>query len=101
MGAVRGLGDNAAADLKAFIEPTRAVVVPEPRQVPAVPLPDRLPVPEGKEQTTQTAFGKILLETAKSKQPLGNRIVTRSPDVTVSTNLDPFVNQRGSTRRRR
>jgi pyruvate dehydrogenase E1 component len=64
-----------------------------------VPLPDRLPVPEGAEQSTQAAFGRILLDLAKSGHPLADRIVTTSPDVTVSTNLGAFVNQRGLFRR--
>jgi pyruvate dehydrogenase E1 component len=58
-----------------------------------------LPTPEGREQSTQAAFGKILLEIAKSGAPLAERIVTTSPDVTVSTNLGAWVNQRGLFRR--
>jgi len=65
-----------------------------------VPVPARLPVPEGKEQATQTTFGKILLEIAKSGEAIADRIVTTSPDVTVSTNLGAWVNQRGLFRRR-
>jgi pyruvate dehydrogenase E1 component len=61
--------------------------------VPAIPVPD------GAEQSTQAAFGRILLELAKSGHPLADRIVTTSPDVTVSTNLGAFVNQRGLFRR--
>ncbi len=55
--------------------------------------------PEGKQQSTQAAFGKILLELAKGKSTFSNRIVTTSPDVTVSTNLGAWVNQRGLFRR--
>ena len=66
---------------------------------PAVPVPDRLPVPEGAEQSTQAAFGRVLLDLAKSGHPLADRIVTTSPDVTVSTNLGAWVNQRGLFRR--
>src|SRR5204863_5991756 len=36
---------------------------------------------------------------AKSGHPMADRIVTTSPDVTVSTNLGAFVNQRGLFRR--
>src|SRR3546814_680050 len=56
-------------------------------------------VPEGAEQSTQAAFGRILLDLAKSGDPMADRIVTTSPDVTVSTNLGAFVNQRGLFRR--
>ena len=45
-------------------------------------------------QSTQAGFGKILDALAKSKTELADRIVTTSPDVTVSTNLGPWVNRR-------
>jgi pyruvate dehydrogenase E1 component len=48
-----------------------------------------------KETSTQAAFGKILETIAKKDGPLAERIVTTSPDVTVSTNLGPWVNRRG------
>ena len=66
-----------------------------------VPIPDReaFPTPDGAEQSTQMAFGRILNELAKTGGPLADRIVTTSPDVTVSTNLGGFVNQRGLFRR--
>lgn len=94
-----GLGDNVAAQLKAFIDRSAlARRSPEPRP-PAVPVPPRLPVPEGAELSTQAAFGRILLDLAKSGEPLGDRIVTTAPDVTQTTNLGGFVNQRGLFRR--
>jgi len=45
--------------------------------------------------STQAGFGKILDQIAKSGSPLAERIVTTSPDVTVSTNLGPWVNRTG------
>ena len=45
--------------------------------------------------STQAGFGKVLDQLAKSDHPLAARILTTSPDVTVSTNLGPFVNRRG------
>ncbi len=48
-----------------------------------------------RELSTQAAFGKILEAIAKQNGPLAERIVTTSPDVTVSTNLGPWVNRRG------
>ena len=94
-----GLGDNAAAALAALIAAAplgraRAEVMP-----PAVPVPPVLEVPVTAAQSTQAAFGNILLALAKSDHPLSDRIVTTSPDVTVSTNLGAFVNQRGLFRR--
>jgi pyruvate dehydrogenase E1 component len=54
------------------------------------------PVVEAKGlMATQNGFGKILDEIAKIGGPLADRIVTTSPDVTVSTNLGPWVNRRG------
>ena len=44
---------------------------------------------------TQQGFGALLNEIAREKTPLAARIVTASPDVTVSTNLGPWVNRRG------
>ncbi|MEM7060749.1 MAG: transketolase [Pseudomonadota bacterium] len=45
--------------------------------------------------STQAAFGKVLDDVARGGGPLADRIVTTSPDVTVSTNLGAFVNRRG------
>ncbi|HEV2516631.1 MAG TPA: transketolase [Devosia sp.] len=44
--------------------------------------------------STQTAFGKVLDAYAKTDSELARRIVTTSPDVTVSTNLGTWVNRR-------
>ena len=49
----------------------------------------------GKRQSTQEAFGRILGGIAASDSDLARRIVTTSPDVTVSTNLGAWVNRRG------
>jgi pyruvate dehydrogenase E1 component len=63
---------------------------------PVVPVPDvaAFPRPTGR-QSTQVAFGKVLNDLARAGGPLADAIVTTSPDVTVSTNLGGFVNQRG------
>ncbi|OYY70220.1 transketolase [Sphingomonas sp. 28-63-12] len=95
-----GLGDNVAAELQAFIGRSALARKHAEPQAPAVPVPARLPVPDGDEQSTQSAFGRILLDLAKSGEPLGDRIVTTAPDVTQTTNLGGFVNQRGLFRRR-
>jgi pyruvate dehydrogenase E1 component len=60
----------------------------------AVPGPDSFPRPTGR-QSTQVAFGKVLNDLARLGGPLADAIVTTSPDVTVSTNLGGWVNQRG------
>ena len=94
-----GLGDNAAASLKAFVETSALATVEVRPKQDLVVAPGRLPVPDGLEQSTQAAFGRILLDLSKSRHALADRIVTTSPDVTVSTNLGGFVNQRGLFRR--
>lgn len=64
---------------------------------PAVPVPARLPMVAagGKPLSTQMGFGQILNEIAREDSELASRIVTTAPDVTVSTNLGPWVNRRG------
>ena len=94
-----GLGGNAAAALQAFVGVSPLSRRSAEPRADVVPVPERLPTPEGAEQSTQAAFGRILLDLAKSGHPLADRIVTTSPDVTVSTNLGAFVNQRGLFRR--
>lgn len=94
-----GLGDNSATALKAFVDASPLASREPAETVAPVPVPADIPVPDGKNQSTQAAFGRILLDLAKSNQPIGDRIVTTSPDVTVSTNLGGFVNQRGLFRR--
>ena len=64
-------------------------------QAPAIPVPDVLAVPSGRELSTQHGFGLLMHDLAKSDTPLAKRIVTTSPDVTVSTNLGGWVNRRG------
>lgn len=46
-------------------------------------------------QSTQAGFGKILDGIAKMDAPIADRILTTSPDVTVSTNIGTWVNKRG------
>ncbi len=68
-----------------------------PRRRPAarVPVP-AMPALETKgAASTQAGFGRILDEIARAGGPLADRIVTTSADVTVSTNLGPWVNRRG------
>ncbi len=98
-----GLSDADAEAMRAAIAEAPFAQPAERRLTAApVPVPSRaeFPAPEGAEQSTQAAFGRILLDLAKSGHPLADRIVTTSPDVTVSTNLGGFVNQRGLFRRR-
>ncbi|TME95846.1 MAG: hypothetical protein E6I52_22030 [Chloroflexi bacterium] len=45
--------------------------------------------------STQEVFGNALVELARLGGPLAERIVTASPDVTISTNLGGWVNRTG------
>ncbi|WEK42220.1 MAG: transketolase [Candidatus Sphingomonas colombiensis] len=94
-----GLGNNVASRLQAFVD--QSPIAKKLRETAAdpVPVPATLPVPEGAEQSTQAAFGRVLLDLAKSGEPVADRIVTTAPDVTQTTNLGAFVNQRGLFRR--
>jgi pyruvate dehydrogenase E1 component len=68
----------------------------EPRRHRAapVPVPEALEVPAGESLSTQAGFGRVLADIARSHPTLADRIVTTSPDVTVSTNLGGWVNRR-------
>ncbi len=60
----------------------------------AIEVPAELAVPIQPMMATQQGFGAILNEIGKQSSPLAERIVTTSPDVTVSTNLGGWVNRR-------
>ncbi|MBN9549680.1 MAG: transketolase, partial [Alphaproteobacteria bacterium] len=62
---------------------------------PHIPVPDRLALGAQASMSTQQGFGLLMHEIAKSDTALADRIVTTSPDVTVSTNLGAWVNRRG------
>ena len=64
-------------------------------KAPLIDVPEELKVTIQPEMATQTGFGALLNEIARGTTPLASRIVTTSPDVTVSTNLGPWVNRRG------
>jgi len=93
-----GLGGNAASAAKALVDRCRIARARTERTWNRVEVPAISP-PAGEDQSTQAAFGKILLDFSRAGGPLADRIVTTSPDVTVSTNLGAWVNQRGLFRR--
>jgi pyruvate dehydrogenase E1 component len=62
---------------------------------PALDVPESLPVTIQPVMATQTGFGALLNEIGRGDSDFTRRIVTTSPDVTVSTNLGPWVNRRG------
>jgi len=62
---------------------------------PVVEVPSELTFKPAAQMSTQQGFGLVLNEIARSDSELAQRIVTTSPDVTVSTNLGAWVNRRG------
>lgn len=93
-----GLGGNSGEAARALVEGSRIARAKRKRAWHQADVP-AIAAPAGEEQSTQAAFGKILLDLSKAGGALADRIVTTSPDVTVSTNLGAWVNQRGLFRR--
>ncbi|TMJ59257.1 MAG: transketolase, partial [Alphaproteobacteria bacterium] len=62
---------------------------------PVIEVPERLSFNPTAQMSTQQGFGLVLNEIARGDTELASRIVTASPDVTVSTNLGAWVNRRG------
>ncbi|MGJ4943769.1 transketolase [Bradyrhizobium sp. HKCCYLS1011] len=58
-------------------------------------VPERLTFTASAQMSTQQGFGLVLNDLARGDSKLASRIVTASPDVTVSTNLGAWVNRRG------
>jgi pyruvate dehydrogenase E1 component len=85
-----------AADLQRFLDSVPFRQGGERRlSAPRIPVPAELSTPIQAALSTQQGFGLILNELARSGEPLADRVVTTSPDVTVSTNLGAWVNRRG------
>jgi len=88
--------DEKPAVLKAFLADVPFNAKGARRyHAPHIPVPDRLAFGAQASMSTQQGFGLLMHEIGKSDTPLADRIVTTSPDVTVSTNLGAWVNRRG------
>jgi pyruvate dehydrogenase E1 component len=90
-----GLTEDAAT-LEAFLK--RVPFVQQGRRrldAPVIDVPETLSFKPAVAMSIQQGFGLILNELARSETELASRIVTASPDVTVSTNLGAWVNRRG------
>jgi pyruvate dehydrogenase E1 component len=64
-------------------------------QAPRLPVPDNVSARFDSVTSTQKGFGRILNTLAREGGPLAERIVTTSPDVSVSTNLGGWISRRG------
>jgi len=61
---------------------------------PQIEVPPEIELSIQPKMSTQAGFGLLLNEIGKIDSELAKRIVTTSPDVTVSTNLGAWVNRR-------
>jgi pyruvate dehydrogenase E1 component len=88
--------EGRSQELQAFVENVpfaQRKPLPSAGQIAeALPM---LPVPGEAKTSTQEGFGRILASIARSESILSDRIVTTSPDVTISTNLGGWVNRKG------
>jgi pyruvate dehydrogenase E1 component len=85
-----------AAEIEAYLRQVPFAARQQRRfRPPPIEVPATLAVAIQPVMSTQTGFGAILNEIGRESTPLAERIVTTSPDVTVSTNLGPWVNRRG------
>jgi pyruvate dehydrogenase E1 component len=90
-----GLG-VAAGQLQEFLDGVPFIAGKNRRlNAPKIDVPNSLPVTLQPTMATQTGFGALLNEIGRGDSAFARRIVTTSPDVTVSTNLGPWVNRRG------
>ncbi len=81
--------------LRAFLDRVPFAAAVERRlHSPHVEVPEELAVTIQQSMSTQVGFGALLNEIGRNTTPFASRIVTTSPDVTVSTNLGSWVNRR-------
>ncbi len=89
-------GLSNAPEIEAFLKRVPFAAGGERRlKAPPIPVPEKLPLPQQATNSTQAGFGAILNDIGRGDDDFTQRIVTTSPDVTVSTNLGGWVNRRG------
>jgi pyruvate dehydrogenase E1 component len=93
--------DVAEDELRRFLDQVPFAAHAERRhEPPRLAVPEVLTIPQGPQMSTQEGFGRLLNELSRDQGGFTERIVTTSPDVTVSTNLGPWVSRRGLFARR-
>src|SRR5262245_32712443 len=85
----------ASGELQQFLDRVPFAARSRRHQAARIETPADLPRTVQPVMSTQTGFGALLNELGRGKSAIAERIVTTSPDVTVSTNLGPWVNRRG------
>ena len=83
------------AQLQKFLERVPFAQGERRHRTAPIAVPEDLPITLQPEMSTQQGFGALLNELGRGQSELAERIVTTSPDVTVSTNLGAWVNRRG------
>jgi pyruvate dehydrogenase E1 component len=91
----------APAELQQFLDRVPFAAGTRRHRAPRIAVPAQLPVTIQPVMSTQAGFGALLNELGRGRSEIADRVVTASPDVTVSTNLGPWVNRRGLFARER
>jgi pyruvate dehydrogenase E1 component len=87
--------DVEPAELEAFLAAVPFAARTESYPNAPVPVPATLAMGrQVRRASTQEAFGRVMGELARSDSELAARIITTSPDVTVSTSLGAWVSRR-------
>jgi len=87
--------DLPSEELEAFLADVPWAAEGDRRHRPSPVAVPAIATPRGRNLSTQEAFGRILGTLATADDAFASRLVTTSPDVTVSTNLGAWVNRRG------
>jgi pyruvate dehydrogenase E1 component len=87
-------GRLCAAAAARLYGPAADAPSPDPLAALSAAIPATLALPTSGQTSTQESFGRALMRLAEI-QGLGERIVTTSPDVSVSTNLAGWINKTG------
>jgi pyruvate dehydrogenase E1 component len=91
-----GLNTADEGQLRALLDAAPYAEHLREKQVAEAVLPvPKITISGASTMSTQEGFGKIMIEVAKSESAFSQRVVTTSPDVTVSTNLGGWVNLTG------
>ena len=98
---LEGVGDNARPGVEALLERSRIAREKRARAASAASPSRRSPRRRATSNRPRPRSGGSCSTSRKAGGELADRIVTTSPDVTVSTNLGAWVNQRGLFRRKR
>jgi pyruvate dehydrogenase E1 component len=83
------------ATLQAFLDQVPFAKRKPQARARKIEVPAEITTPIQPVMSTQAGFGNLMNEIGKAKNEFASRIVTTSPDVTVSTNLGGWVNRRG------